>query len=149
MHKKQAALVVAVAAIAIVLAAATAAITRSNGSEHAQAAPSNATADPVGADDWMYFQRANADGSIPKDAVVDAVAQSKAAGQASQGSPSTDQVWTELGPSNIGGRIRDMAADPTTQGVVYIATGSGGVWKTTDGGATFTSVWGSYLPQSI
>jgi photosystem II stability/assembly factor-like uncharacterized protein len=149
MRRKHLAILVAAAAIAIVLAAATAAITRSNGTEHAQAAPSNVTADPVGADDWMYAQRANADGSIPRDAVLDAIAQSKAAGIASKGSPSTDQVWTELGPSNIGGRIRDMAADPSTQGVVYIATGSGGVWKSTDGGATFSSVWGSYLPQSI
>ena len=30
---------------------------------------------------------------------------------------------------------------PTTQDVVYIATGSGGLWKSTDGGATFASAW--------
>jgi photosystem II stability/assembly factor-like uncharacterized protein len=149
MHRKQVAILVAAAAIAIILAGATAAITRSGGAEHAQAAPSNVVSGPMGAEEWMYRQRANADGTIPRAAVVDAIAQSKAAGVASKGSPSTDQVWTELGPSNIGGRIRDMAADPTTEGVVYIATGSGGVWKSTDGGATFASVWGSYLPQSI
>src|SRR3954447_10704744 len=140
---------IAAAVIAIVLAAGLAAVTRSDATAPVAAAVLEATADPVGADDWMYLQRANADGTIPAAAVNEAIAQSKAAGQASQGSPATDQVWTELGPSNIGGRIRDMAADPTTQGVVYIATGSGGVWKTTDGGATFTSVWDAYLPQSI
>ena len=94
----------------------------------------------------MYLQRANADGSIPDAAVNEAIAQSKAMGKASQGSPSTDQVWAELGPSNIGGRIRDVAADPTTKDVVYIATGSGGLWRSTDGGATLTTAWDHYLP---
>jgi photosystem II stability/assembly factor-like uncharacterized protein len=143
------AIVAAAAAFAIVLAAGTAVVTRSGGSEQATTAVSNATPDPVGADDWMYLQRAEPDGSIPDAAVAEAIAQSKAAGKASKGSPSTDQVWTELGPSNIGGRIRDIAADPSTRDAVYIATGSGGVWKSTDGGATFSPAWNAYLPQSI
>ena len=147
--KKHVPIAAAVAVLAIVLAAGLAAVTKSDATAPVAAAVPEATADPVGADDWMYLQRANADGTIPAAAVNEAIAQSKAAGQASQGSPATDQVWAELGPSNIGGRIRDMAADPTTQGVVYIATGSGGVWKSTDGGATFTSAWDDYLPQSI
>jgi photosystem II stability/assembly factor-like uncharacterized protein len=58
-------------------------------------------------------------------------------------------VWTLLGPSNIGGRIRDIAPDPTTQNVVYIATGSGGLWRSADGGATFQTAWDHYLPQSM
>ncbi|MFL6018991.1 MAG: WD40/YVTN/BNR-like repeat-containing protein, partial [Gaiellaceae bacterium] len=149
MHKKHAAFVAAAAVLAIIFAVGTAAITRSDGAAPVPAAAPEATADPVGADDWMYLQRANDDGSIPAAAVTEAIAQSKAAGEASKGSPSTDQVWTNLGPSNIGGRLRDIAADPAHQGVVYIATGSGGVWKSTDGGATFSSTWGSYLPQSV
>ena len=149
MHKKTfPAIVAAAAAFAIVLAAGAAVVTRGGGSEQATAAAS-AAPEPVGADDWMYLQRAEPDGSIPNAAVTEAIAQSKAAGQASKGSPSTDQVWSELGPSNIGGRIRDMAADPSTKDVVYIATGSGGVWKSTDGGATFSPAWNTYLPQSI
>ncbi|MFC7491942.1 MULTISPECIES: WD40/YVTN/BNR-like repeat-containing protein [unclassified Knoellia] len=107
------------------------------------------SADPTGAEEWMYLQRANADGSIPEDAVREAVAQSTSMGKASQGSPSTDQVWGNLGPSNIGGRIRDIAADPTTQGVSYIATGTGGLWKSTDSGATFDVAWDDQLPQSM
>ena len=129
---------------------ATAAVTRSDGTEHAAAAPSNVTAEPDGAEEWMYLQRANPDGSIPDAAVNEAIAQSKAMGQASKGSPSTDQVWAELGPSNIGGRVRDTAADPTTKDVVYIATGSGGLWRSADGGATFADACGRhYLPQSM
>ena len=139
--RKYALIAAATAVFTILLAAGTAAVTKSNGTEHVAASPSNVTAEPEGADEWMYLQRANADGSIPEAAVIEAIAQSKKAGQASKGSPSTDQVWAELGPSNIGGRIRDIAADPTTQDVAYIATGCGGLWRTTDGGATFTTAW--------
>src|SRR5919106_4375765 len=133
------------AALAILLAAGFAAVPRSDAAK--DAAPtgaSNVTAEPDGAEEWMYLQRANPDGSIPDAAVTEAIAQSRAAGKASQGSPSTDQVWTELGPSNIGGRIRDVAADPTTANVVYIATGSGGLWRSADGGQTFATAWNHY-----
>jgi photosystem II stability/assembly factor-like uncharacterized protein len=141
--------IVAAAAALTILLAGTAAVTRSDGTERVPTGLSAVTAEPVGAEEWMYLQRANADGSIPDAAVNEAIAQSKAAGRASQGSPSTDQVWAELGPSNIGGRIRDVAADPTTKDVVYIATGSGGLWRSTDGGQTFATAWDHYLPQSM
>jgi photosystem II stability/assembly factor-like uncharacterized protein len=147
--RKYALIAAAVVAFAILLAAAAAALTRNEGTEPAAAVPSNAIAEPDGAEEWMYLQRANPDGSIPDAAVNEAIAESKAMGQASKGSPSTDQVWSELGPSNIGGRLRDSAADPNTKDVVYIATGSGGLWRTADGGVTLTSVWPHYLPQSM
>jgi hypothetical protein len=143
------ALIVGAAAFVILVAAAAAFVTKSDGTTRATTAASPAVAEPDGAEEWMYLQRANPDGSIPDAAVNEAVAQSKAMGKASQGSPSTDQVWTELGPANIGGRVRDSAADPTTKDVVYVATGSGGLWRSADGGATLTSVWPHYLPQSL
>ena len=148
MHRRHfAAIVAAAAAVAIVATAAF--VTDSGGTKQGATVLPVAMPEPDGAEEWMYLQRANADGSIPDAAVNEAIAQSKAAGQASKGSPATDQVWTELGPSNIGGRIRDIAADPTTQDVVYIATGSGGLWRSTDGGATFSTAWDHYLPQSM
>jgi photosystem II stability/assembly factor-like uncharacterized protein len=108
-----------------------------------------ATADPVGAEEWMYLQRANADGSIPASAVREGIAQSEVMSAVSKGGPSTNQIWAPLGPSNIGGRVRDIAADPSARDVVYIATGSGGMWRSDDGGATFGSAWLSQLPQSM
>ena len=108
-----------------------------------------ATPDPLGAEEWMYLQRANPDGTIPDAAINEAIAQSEQMGTAAMGSPATDQVWQQLGPSNIGGRIRDVAADPTTQNVVYIATGTGGLWRSDDAGATFETAWDDQLPQSM
>jgi photosystem II stability/assembly factor-like uncharacterized protein len=147
MHARRFALRGAVAAaFTLLLAGGVAAFAKNDATEQALTAPASVAAEPDGAEDWMYLQRANADGSIPDVAVNEAIAQSKSMGK---GSPETEQVWAELGPSNIGGRVRDTAVDPTTAKVVYVATGSGGLWKSIDGGATLTSVWNHYLPQSL
>jgi photosystem II stability/assembly factor-like uncharacterized protein len=150
MHARDyAPIVVGAAAVIILFAMGIAAVTNTNGAANAPTVLPAVTPEPEGAEDWMYLQRANPDGSIPDAAVNEAIAQSKAMGRASQGSPATDQVWAELGPSNIGGRIRDVALDPTTKDVVYIATGSGGLWRSTDGGQTLATAWDSQLPQSM
>ncbi|MDE3198797.1 MAG: hypothetical protein KGN84_20785, partial [Acidobacteriota bacterium] len=53
-------------------------------------------------------------------------------------------TWTALGPTplnesgNASGRIAGVAVDPTDSSTIYIAAAGGGVWKTTDGGATWT-----------
>jgi photosystem II stability/assembly factor-like uncharacterized protein len=148
MHKSYAR-IAAAAAFVIFLAAGATYVTESKGTDGRSTGAGNVVAEPEGAEEWLYRQRANPDGSIPDAAVNEAIAQSKTMGKASQGSPSTDQVWSELGPSNIGGRIRDVAADPSTQNVVYVATGSGGLWRSADGGATLDIAWEHYLPQSM
>src|SRR5262245_23820927 len=112
-------------ALAVLLGAGAASVA---GSERGSPQKRLATADPVGAEEWMYMQRANADGSIPASAVLEGIAQSQVMGAVSKGTPSTNQIWAPLGPSNIGGRVRDIAADPSARDVVYIATGSGGLW---------------------
>lgn len=147
MHKRlYAAIFVAAAAVAVVATAAF--VTGNDGATQQTAAPV-AMPEPDGAEEWMYLQRANPDGTISDAAVNEAIAQAKSLGVAAKGSPATDQVWTELGPSNIGGRVRDVAVDPSTKDRVYIATGSGGLWRSDDGGATFQTAWNHYLPQSM
>jgi hypothetical protein len=47
-------------------------------------------------------------------------------------------AWTELGPNNVGGRTRALLIHPTNPSVMYAAGVSGGVWKTTNGGALRT-----------
>jgi len=72
-----------------------------------------------------------------------------------------NQQWQFNGPTNIGnphpansdggGRVPDLAVDPRPGhgATVYIATASGGIWKTTDGGKTISSVWPITNPQPI
>jgi len=56
------------------------------------------------------------------------------------------QVWQFLGPGNVGGRTRALLIDPNDSNVMYAAAVSGGVWKTTDGGASWASVT-DFLPN--
>jgi len=47
-------------------------------------------------------------------------------------------VWTSIGPE--GGWIYAMAINPTTPTTLYAGTYGGGVFKSTDGGATWSAV---------
>jgi photosystem II stability/assembly factor-like uncharacterized protein len=47
-------------------------------------------------------------------------------------------AWSWLGPGNVGGRTRALLIHPTTPNTMYAAGVAGGVWKTTDGGASWT-----------
>ncbi len=46
-----------------------------------------------------------------------------------------------LGPSVFGGRISDIAFIPNNKNEFFVAVASGGVWKTTNNGVTFTPVF--------
>jgi photosystem II stability/assembly factor-like uncharacterized protein len=105
-------------------------------------------ADPA---EWFWLQRANEDGSIPGTAFQEAVAQTVQIEQDTRRSnPTLSEVqWQLLGPTNIGGRLIDLVVDPNSPGTVYVAAGTGGVWKSTDGGTTLVSAWSDDLPQSM
>jgi hypothetical protein len=54
-------------------------------------------------------------------------------------------AWSFLGPQpiandygNDSGRVTSLSVDPTSSAVAYAGTAGGGVWKTTDAGATWT-----------
>ena len=48
--------------------------------------------------------------------------------------------WANLGPANQGGRTRALLIHPTTPSVMYAGGVAGGVWKSTDAGASWTTV---------
>ena len=49
--------------------------------------------------------------------------------------------FREIGPAAMGGRIDDFAVVESDPSVVYVGTASGGVFKTTNGGTTFTPIF--------
>ena len=57
--------------------------------------------------------------------------------------------WRELGPAVIGGRIDDLAVVEKNPDVIYVATASGGVWRTTDGAITWKPIFEHVGPMSI
>lgn len=55
-------------------------------------------------------------------------------------SPDALGVWSFLGPGNIGGRTRAWIIHPANPDTMYAAGVAGGVWKTTNGGASWTPI---------
>ena len=45
--------------------------------------------------------------------------------------------WRSIGPANMGGRVADVEGIPGDPNVVYVATASGGLWKTTNDGTSW------------
>ena len=48
--------------------------------------------------------------------------------------------WRSIGPANMGGRVADVEGIPGDPNIVYVATASGGLWKTTNGGVTWKPI---------
>ncbi len=57
--------------------------------------------------------------------------------------------FRNLGPALTSGRIADIAIHPNNESTWYIAVGSGGVWKTTNAGTTFTPIFDKQKSYSI
>ena len=55
----------------------------------------------------------------------------------------------EVGPAVAGGRIADIAVHPTDRSTWYVAVGSGGLWKTTNAGTTWTPIFDDQPSYSI
>lgn len=64
-------------------------------------------------------------------------------------------AWEQVGGSqdnNVSGRPTGIAFDPTNFKIFYLGTSGGGLWKTTDGGATWTNLsekWSSYAMGDV
>ena len=57
--------------------------------------------------------------------------------------------FRNVGPAITSGRISDFAVNPDNPKEYYVATSSGGVWKTTNGGTTYTPIFDSQGSYSI
>jgi len=47
----------------------------------------------------------------------------------------------QIGPAIMSGRISDIANHPTNNKIIYIGAAGGGVWKSSDGGASFSPIF--------
>lgn len=54
----------------------------------------------------------------------------------------------QIGPALMSGRITDLEAHPSNEKIIYAGTAGGGVWKSSNGGASFTPIFDEH-PQSI
>jgi photosystem II stability/assembly factor-like uncharacterized protein len=89
---------------------------------------------------WFMLQRLWPDQTI---AVADYLAAHREAVALHQSRLDEQPPWVPVGPNNIGGRITDLVGHPTNAQVFYVAAASGGIFKTLDGGSTFTPIFDS------
>ncbi len=57
--------------------------------------------------------------------------------------------WRSIGPTGQGGRVDDLAVHPEDTRIFYAGFATGGLWKTTNNGTTFESIFDSYETHSI
>jgi photosystem II stability/assembly factor-like uncharacterized protein len=101
-------------------------------------------------EDWFVTQRVSGGG-------ISAGALERAANQAAAIAAEDERLgaqqrggrWQFAGPSNIGGRVVDIAVDPVRADTLYIAAATGGVWRSRDKGANCVSIWPAANPQSM
>ncbi|MER5216169.1 glycosyl hydrolase [Streptomyces sp. NPDC002838] len=92
--------------------------------------------------EYRYLQKTVPGESIPRHAHDLAAAQAREL-------PTVGGRWKGVGPTNIGGRIVSLALDPKRADTLYAAAASGGLWRSTDAGGTFHSVWPDSFTQAM
>ncbi len=99
--------------------------------------------------DWFLIQRAYPLGYIPEGQPLKAIREAKAMRQQFQTERASSVVWTQAGPTNIPGRITDIAVDPTNSNIIYAGAAAGGVFKSTDFGNNWTAIFDDEGTPSI
>ncbi len=54
----------------------------------------------------------------------------------------------QIGPALMSGRVSDLVGHPTNDKVIYAGTAGGGIWRSVDGGSSFSSIFDEHV-QSI
>ncbi|MEN3356581.1 MAG: hypothetical protein V7637_563 [Mycobacteriales bacterium] len=96
---------------------------------------------PAAPGEWKAGQDTSGGVGLPERALLTAAGQAGLLG-------ADRQPWTAEGPTNVGGRVTGVAVDASRPDTVYAAAASGGVWKSTDAGATYQPSWPAGFPQA-
>ena len=97
---------------------------------------------PSAPSEHRFLQKTMRGQDLPRHAYDDAAAQAALL-------PTVGGSWQLVGPTNIGGRIVDIALDPQQRDALYVAAASGGLWRSTDAGATFAPAWPDNATQAM
>ncbi len=97
--------------------------------------------------EWMYNQRAYPNNYINKEAYKEAISKSKQI--LANRTPEMAGEWTLVGPLNTGGRITDAAIAPDNDDHLYLATATGGIFRSYDRGANWTPIFDEVSKLSI
>lgn len=104
----------------------------------------NKSALPAAPDSWLFEQRAYPFDNINYEVYnreLRQVQQQRAAQAELESRNATFSDWELLGPTNIGGRITDIALNPNDPNIFFVGTAVGGIFKTTDRGQSWKAVF--------
>jgi photosystem II stability/assembly factor-like uncharacterized protein len=124
-------------------------------SDDAEATEEDEVLGPAEPDDWFLVQRAGGPGKTLDQSAFARAAKQAQALRDTTGADASDAPrqlrgqWSLAGPTNIGGRIVDLVVDPVRANTIYVASASGGVWKSTDGVVTMEKAWPDDITQAM
>ena len=98
-------------------------------------------------EEWMYSQRAYPDNIINTQAIAQGISHTRAIREARNNQGGND--WLLVGPLNTGGRVTDIALDPTDDHRFFVGTSVGGIFRTQDGGQSWDPVFDAIGRPSI
>src|SRR5437867_5415372 len=96
-----------------------------------------------GREEFERMILADEEGRIPPGALMralDHVKRMRALNAVSEAAGISRNSWTWLGPGNIGGRITTILVHPADPNLIWVNNPGGGMWKSTNAGATFQPV---------
>lgn len=91
--------------------------------------------------DQFYLQRSFPDGSFDLAGYEQALRMATSAMKTTSTSNVQTTPWRLEGPTNVGGRINAVAVDPNNPNVILEGGAAGGIFKSTDGGSSWTAVF--------
>jgi hypothetical protein len=94
---------------------------------------------------WFLRQRRGRNGSLPVMARAEALRQSRDRGE----SATAPGSWRAAGPFNVGGRVTALGLDPNNADHLWLGTAEGGVFASTDSGASWSSLFDDQTALSI
>ena len=94
---------------------------------------------------WFYQQRAYPFDKVNREAYQLAKKQALLL----QKNPAKGLEWSLSGPTNIGGRLTDVEINPQNTSVIYLGAASGGVFKSTNNGTSYSAVFDEAESLSI
>lgn len=107
--------------------------------------------DPFAREVEFWKQRAFPFDRIPEGAYERAIEQAErlAHRKGAAAALAAQPEWKLIGPDNIGGRTRTVVHHPTQSGVVYVGAAGGGIWRTTNSGASWEPLFDNGVSLSM
>jgi photosystem II stability/assembly factor-like uncharacterized protein len=98
--------------------------------------------------EWFFTQRAYPNENINPEAYINAVRQTQTFQKKGLSTRSASN-WLLAGPTNSGGRITSLAVHTSNPQIIYAGAASGGIFKSINGGTSWTPTFDSTLSLSI